>query len=43
VRLSSSAVALAAADAYVKLATQVCGDRMIIANATGCSSIYYGG
>ncbi len=27
---------------YVKLATQVCGDRMIIANATGCSSIYGG-
>jgi pyruvate-ferredoxin/flavodoxin oxidoreductase len=27
---------------YVKLATQICGDRMIIANATGCSSIYGG-
>lgn len=27
---------------YVKLATQVCGERMIIANATGCSSIYGG-
>ncbi|MHB8095309.1 MAG: pyruvate:ferredoxin (flavodoxin) oxidoreductase [Candidatus Aminicenantales bacterium] len=25
---------------YVKLATQLFGDRMIIANATGCSSIY---
>ena len=27
---------------YVKLATQIAGDRMIIANATGCSSIYGG-
>lgn len=27
---------------YVKLATQFFGDRMIIANATGCSSIYGG-
>ena len=27
---------------YVKLATQLFGDRMIIANATGCSSIYGG-
>ena len=27
---------------YVKLATQICGDRMLIANATGCSSIYGG-
>ncbi|MCF6175947.1 MAG: pyruvate:ferredoxin (flavodoxin) oxidoreductase [Victivallaceae bacterium] len=27
---------------YVKLATQVAGKRMIIANATGCSSIYGG-
>jgi len=25
---------------YVKLATQLFGDRMIVANATGCSSIY---
>ncbi|NLO40242.1 MAG: pyruvate:ferredoxin (flavodoxin) oxidoreductase [Ruminiclostridium sp.] len=25
---------------YVKLATQLFGDRMVIANATGCSSIY---
>jgi pyruvate-ferredoxin/flavodoxin oxidoreductase len=25
---------------YIKLATQLFGDRMIIANATGCSSIY---
>jgi pyruvate-ferredoxin/flavodoxin oxidoreductase len=28
--------------AYVKLATQLFGDRMIVANATGCSSIYGG-
>ncbi len=27
---------------YVKLATQLFGERMIIANATGCSSIYGG-
>ncbi|MBI9018523.1 MAG: pyruvate:ferredoxin (flavodoxin) oxidoreductase [Phycisphaerae bacterium] len=27
---------------YVKLATQMFGDRMVIANATGCSSIYGG-
>ena len=27
---------------YVKVVTQYCGDRMIIANATGCSSIYGG-
>jgi pyruvate-ferredoxin/flavodoxin oxidoreductase len=27
---------------YVQLATQLFGDRMIIANATGCSSIYGG-
>ena len=26
--------------AYIKLATQLFGDRMLIANATGCSSIY---
>ncbi len=25
---------------YIKLATQLYGDRMVIANATGCSSIY---
>lgn len=25
---------------YIKLITQICGDRMMIANATGCSSIY---
>ncbi|MDZ7725785.1 MAG: pyruvate:ferredoxin (flavodoxin) oxidoreductase [candidate division KSB1 bacterium] len=28
--------------AYVKLMTQLFGDRMLIANATGCSSIYGG-
>ncbi|MEN7973371.1 MAG: pyruvate:ferredoxin (flavodoxin) oxidoreductase [Verrucomicrobiota bacterium] len=27
---------------YVKLVTQVCGEHMIVANATGCSSIYGG-
>ncbi|MDC7126750.1 MAG: 4Fe-4S double cluster binding domain-containing protein, partial [Spirochaetales bacterium] len=27
---------------YVKLVTQICGDRMVVANATGCSSIYGG-
>ncbi len=27
---------------YIKLATQLYGDRMVIANATGCSSIYGG-
>ena len=27
---------------YVRLATQIAGERMIIANATGCSSIYGG-
>ena len=27
---------------YVKLVSQICGDRMIVANATGCSSIYGG-
>ena len=27
---------------YVKLVTQICGERMIVANATGCSSIYGG-
>ncbi|MEJ2529484.1 MAG: 4Fe-4S binding protein, partial [Gammaproteobacteria bacterium] len=28
--------------AYIRLATQLFGDRMVIANATGCSSIYGG-
>ena len=28
--------------AYAKLVTQLCGDRMLIANATGCSSIWGG-
>jgi len=27
---------------YYKLATQIAGDRMLVANATGCSSIYGG-
>lgn len=27
---------------YLKLLTQICGDRLIMANATGCSSIYGG-
>lgn len=27
---------------YIKLLTQLYGDRMLIANATGCSSIYGG-
>ncbi|HEY5652882.1 MAG TPA: 4Fe-4S dicluster domain-containing protein, partial [Pontiella sp.] len=27
---------------YVKLVTQLCGEHMIVANATGCSSIYGG-
>ena len=27
---------------YIKLITQLFGERMIIANATGCSSIYGG-
>ncbi len=26
--------------AYIKMLTQICGDRLMIANATGCSSIY---
>ena len=27
---------------YVKMVSQICGDRMVVANATGCSSIYSG-
>ncbi|MBI9020309.1 MAG: pyruvate:ferredoxin (flavodoxin) oxidoreductase [Verrucomicrobia bacterium] len=27
---------------YVKLVTQICGEHMMVANATGCSSIYGG-
>lgn len=27
---------------YIKLLTQICGDNLIISNATGCSSIYGG-
>ena len=29
-------------DAYIKLLTQLFGDRLLIANATGCTSIYGG-
>ena len=28
--------------AYIKLLTQICGDNLVISNATGCSSIYGG-
>ena len=28
--------------AYIKMLTQICGDNLIISNATGCSSIYGG-
>ncbi|MFQ5952294.1 MAG: pyruvate:ferredoxin (flavodoxin) oxidoreductase, partial [Candidatus Omnitrophota bacterium] len=38
----SSACAGCGETAYVKLLTQLFGDRTIIANATGCSSIYGG-
>ncbi len=27
---------------YIKLVTQICGERMVVANATGCTSIYGG-
>ncbi len=27
---------------YIKMLTQICGDRLLMANATGCSSIYGG-
>lgn len=27
---------------YIKMVTQICGERMVVANATGCSSIYSG-
>ncbi len=27
---------------YIKMLTQICGERMVVANATGCSSIYSG-
>jgi pyruvate-ferredoxin/flavodoxin oxidoreductase len=27
---------------YVKMVTQICGEHMVVANATGCSSIYGG-
>ena len=29
-------------DAYIKLLTQLFGDRLMIGNATGCTSIYGG-
>ncbi len=38
----SSACAGCGETPYLKLATQLFGDRMIVANATGCSSIYGG-
>jgi len=27
---------------YIRLLTQICGERLIVANATGCSSVYAG-
>lgn len=38
----SGACAGCAETTYAKLVTQVCGDRMFVANATGCSSIWGG-
>ncbi len=38
----SGSCAGCAETAYARLVTQVCGDRMFIANATGCSSIWGG-
>jgi len=38
----SSACAGCGETPYIKLATQLFGDRMVVANATGCSSIYGG-
>ncbi len=38
----SGACAGCAETAYARLLTQVCGDRMYISNATGCSSIWGG-
>ncbi len=38
----SGACAACGETPYIKLATQLFGDRMVIANATGCSSIYGG-
>ncbi|NLF34859.1 MAG: pyruvate:ferredoxin (flavodoxin) oxidoreductase, partial [Clostridiales bacterium] len=38
----SGACAGCAETAYARLITQVCGDRMYISNATGCSSIWGG-
>ena len=36
----SGSCAGCAETAYARLVTQVCGDRMVISNATGCSSIW---
>ncbi|MBP1688950.1 MAG: ferredoxin oxidoreductase, partial [Deltaproteobacteria bacterium] len=38
----SSACAGCGETPYIKLATQLFGDRMVVANATGCTSIYGG-
>ena len=38
----SGSCAGCAETAYARLVTQVCGDRMYISNATGCSSIWGG-
>ncbi|MEM8805508.1 MAG: pyruvate:ferredoxin (flavodoxin) oxidoreductase, partial [Cyanobacteria bacterium P01_G01_bin.38] len=38
----SGACAACGETPYIKLATQLFGDRMLVANATGCSSIYGG-
>ena len=38
----SGACAVCGETPYVKLLTQLFGDRMVVANATGCSSIYSG-
>eukprot|EP01029_Cantina_marsupialis_P003277 TRINITY_DN130_c0_g5_i1.p1 TRINITY_DN130_c0_g5~~TRINITY_DN130_c0_g5_i1.p1 ORF type:complete len:1231 (+),score=445.00 TRINITY_DN130_c0_g5_i1:147-3695(+) len=38
----SGACAGCGESAYVKLATQLCGERMVIANASGCSSVWMG-
>lgn len=40
--LNSVVLARAAVRLYVKLVSQLFGDRAVIANATGCSSIYGG-
>ena len=38
----SAKLKISAKICFVKLLTQLCGDRLLIANATGCSSIYGG-